>query len=179
MEVRLYNPDGTLCAPWSPSRSGDDAPFLCRWLFALSSAIRQRGGHIDAAALLHTWVRQHHSFVNEDVVHKEYWWPIGPLEYSLEHKTEWGDIRSFPKEAVEMMHDDLNVCNSHRHRLKFINLLLANQSFLQSGRPLLLGSGMSPVDVDYLQTNAQRELEEAKIPMMLRMNCVYAHKKAA
>lgn len=38
---------------------------------------------------------------------------------------------------------------------------------------------MDPADVDVLQTNAQRELAEAKIPMMAKMHCVYARKRAA
>ena len=36
---------------------------------------------------------------------------------------------------------------------------------------------MQEVDIDYLQTNAQRELEESKSALIIRMHRVYARKK--
>ncbi|KAF8531256.1 S-adenosyl-L-methionine-dependent methyltransferase [Gautieria morchelliformis] len=150
-EYRLYNPDKTLCAPWSGT-SLTGAPYLCRWFLAFGNAVRRRGGHIDAAPLLHLWVRQHHAFAKEDIAYQEYWYPT-PFD-----SKEWAHIDPFPSEVPEMMRDDL-------------------KSLLRSGRPLLLGGGMHPSDVDHLQTNAQWELEQSRIPIMAKMHCVYARKK--
>jgi len=36
---------------------------------------------------------------------------------------------------------------------------------------------MSPEEVDVLETNAHRELDESKIPMLVKIQCVYARKK--
>lgn len=103
----------TLCAPWSTSHPGQDATSLCRWFFFLGSAMRRRGGHVDAADLLHMWVRQHHGFRDESVVHHKYWFPIGPLEYN----TEEDNNVFYPREVVEMLRDDVNVCSSRCHPL--------------------------------------------------------------
>jgi len=92
-------------APWSETRPHAEAPYLCRWFFAVGRAARSRGGHIDAAALLHLWIRQHKSFAEEDIVYREIWCPTGPWE----HKDEWGGLGKYPREVGEMMREDIQV----------------------------------------------------------------------
>lgn len=55
---------------------------------------------------------------------------------------------------------------------------ISSQAFLRGGRPLLLGSGMSPAEVDELEANSHRELDESKFSMLIRLQMVYARKKA-
>jgi hypothetical protein len=51
------------------------------------------------------------------------------------------------------------------------------QAGLKSGRPLLLGSGMSPALIDEIEANVTEEVREAKTPVYLRIVEVYARKK--
>lgn len=55
----------------------------------------------------------------------------------------------------------------------------AIQSFLRGGRLLLLRGGVSLDEVEFLETNAHRELDESTIPMLFKIHGVYARKKAA
>jgi len=48
---------------------------------------------------------------------------------------------------------------------------------MQSGRPLLLGSGLSEEFVDQLEHNAVVELDEAITPVYVLIQNVYARKK--
>lgn len=62
------------------SRSGilrpTSSPYLARWFAAAGQATRKRGGHADAAALLHSWVSGNPDY--EDVQYREFWLPYGP-----------------------------------------------------------------------------------------------------
>lgn len=48
---------------------------------------------------------------------------------------------------------------------------------MQSGRPLLLGNGLSEDFVDQLEHNAVVELDEAITPLYVRIQNVYGRKK--
>lgn len=48
---------------------------------------------------------------------------------------------------------------------------------MSSGRPLLLGSGLSEDFVNQLEHNAVKELEEAITPVYVRIQNVYARKR--
>jgi len=48
---------------------------------------------------------------------------------------------------------------------------------MSSGRPLLLGSGLSEDFVNQLEHNAVQELEEAITPVYVRIQNVYARKR--
>ena len=52
-----------------------------------------------------------------------------------------------------------------------------SQAFLSSGRLLCLKGGLPEETVDSLLEAAQNEIKEAKIPVYLRMQCVYARRK--
>ncbi|KAF8641132.1 hypothetical protein AX17_000774 [Amanita inopinata Kibby_2008] len=51
-------------------------PWWARWLAFAASAIRGRGGDVDAASQLETWVRNHPAF--QGVVIREFWLPTSP-----------------------------------------------------------------------------------------------------
>ncbi|KAF8580131.1 S-adenosyl-L-methionine-dependent methyltransferase [Ramaria rubella] len=154
-DFRLYHPDTRVAPPWSTTCPPEEATYLCRWFGALRRAVAQRGGDVDAATHLHTWILQHDCFSEDEVTYCEYWLPTAPSEY----QKEWGVVGKHPKEVGELMREDL-AC------------------FLRSGRPLLFGNGISPAEVNILETNAARELQTAEHPLFARVQCVYARKKA-
>lgn len=51
------------------------------------------------------------------------------------------------------------------------------QAFIQSGRPLLLGSGLPESLVNELEERANAELHEARWPQYIRVQNVYARRK--
>ena len=51
------------------------------------------------------------------------------------------------------------------------------QEFMRSGRPLLLGSGMPEALLNQIEQNAIRELMEARTPIYIRCQYVYATRK--
>jgi hypothetical protein len=52
------------------------------------------------------------------------------------------------------------------------------QAFLLSGRPLLLGSGLSESLVDEVQRRATSEIKEARTVSYIRLERVYARKRS-
>jgi len=84
----------------------------------------------------------------EDVVYKDYWVPVSPHAI----------FNNFQKRIGAQMRDDI-------------------LSFLKSGRPLLLGSGVPEPIVDELQMNAERELRTAARPQYIRLQSVNCRKK--
>ncbi|KAJ3936395.1 MAG: hypothetical protein NXY57DRAFT_957277 [Lentinula lateritia] len=48
-------------------------PWWPRWLTFANLAARDRGGNVDAATYIHSWVANHHAF--ENVTYEEYWVP--------------------------------------------------------------------------------------------------------
>lgn len=154
-DFRLYRPDKTVYAPWSSIRPESEASHICRWFSILGHAIRDRGGSVDAAALLRSWISQHPSFPESDLVCEEYFVPIAPYNY----RDEWVGLTRYPVHVLQMMNDDIH-------------------SFLRGGRLLLLRSGMSMADVDYLESRAHLEADNLTTPMFVRIQGVYARKKA-
>jgi len=86
----------------------------------------------------------------ENVVYQDYWVPVSP------HPV----FNDFQKHVGAHMRDDI-------------------LSFLKSGRPLLLGSGVPEPIVDELQLNAERELRSAARPQYIRLQSVYCRKKVS
>ncbi|KAF8899162.1 hypothetical protein BD779DRAFT_1487304 [Infundibulicybe gibba] len=84
----------------------------------------------------------------ENIVYREFWVPTSP----------WVQDDEFQNRMGLGMRDDI-------------------LAFLKSGRPLLLGSGLSEAIVDELEANASKELMEAKLQQFIRLQCVYAQKK--
>ncbi|KAJ7755057.1 hypothetical protein DFH07DRAFT_500073 [Mycena maculata] len=86
----------------------------------------------------------------ENIVYKDYWVPVSPHPI----------FNDFQKRIGAAMRDDI-------------------LSFLKSGRPLLLGSGVPEHIVDELQMNAERELRTAARPQYIRLQSVYCRKKVS
>ncbi|KAK0481523.1 S-adenosyl-L-methionine-dependent methyltransferase [Armillaria novae-zelandiae] len=84
----------------------------------------------------------------ENVVYNQYWIPVTP----------WRTDSAFDMRIGTAMRDDIF-------------------SFLKSGRPLLLGSGVPEQIVNELETNAYKELMEGNTRHYIRVQCVYAHKR--
>lgn len=60
----------------------------------------------------------------------------------------------------------------------FVDTSWFSQSFFDSGRPLLLNSGMTPEEVEELITNSKREVSDNKTMMYARVSTTWARKKA-
>ncbi|KAF7347471.1 hypothetical protein MVEN_01503200 [Mycena venus] len=86
----------------------------------------------------------------EDIVYHDYWVPVSPH----------ASFNNFQKRIGSQMRDDI-------------------LSFLKSGRPLLLGSGVPERIVDELQVNAERELRTAARAQYIRCQSVYCRKKVS
>ncbi|KAF8204302.1 hypothetical protein K438DRAFT_1580170 [Mycena galopus ATCC 62051] len=86
----------------------------------------------------------------EDIVYQDYWVPVSPH----------ASLNDFQKRISAQMRDDI-------------------LSFLKSGRPLLLGSGVPEAIVDELQVNAERELRTAARPQYIRIQSLHCRKKVS
>jgi len=128
-----------------------EVPWLHRWMSLANMAVRQRGGTPDAANMLYSWTLQHQAF--EDVVYEEYF--IGSAPFMSRQEPDY----HFKRSISERMRDDI-------------------QAFLLSGRPLLLGSGLSESLVDEVQRRATLELMEGRTVSYVRLERVYARKRS-
>ncbi|KAJ7103130.1 hypothetical protein B0H15DRAFT_767982 [Mycena belliarum] len=122
------------------------APWVARWMVFACMAVRNAGGHPDAATHLRQWVTSHPAL--ENVVYHDYWIPVSPHAI----------FNDFQKHVGARMRDDI-------------------LSFLKSGRPLLLGSGVPEQIVNELQRNAELELRTAARAQYVRVQRVYCRKK--
>ncbi|KDQ63063.1 hypothetical protein JAAARDRAFT_694199 [Jaapia argillacea MUCL 33604] len=127
-----------------------EGPWLPRWMYMCQMAVRQRGGHVDAANLLRRWVSDHRCM--EDVVYREFWAQTAPWNPGKDAHSMWLN------EMGAIMRDDI-------------------KAFLRSGRPLLLGSGLPQEFVDDLEARAVKELDEGRTPTLIRLENVYARKR--
>jgi hypothetical protein len=152
-------PTGTMGPPWFP-----------RWMSLANMAVRQRGGTPDAANMLHNWTQQHPAF--EDVVYDEYFLPTAPFMSCQEPNYH------FKRTMSEILRDDILVCDCGYQRFyRTLTVYIFCQAFLRSGRPLLLGSGLSESLVDEVQHRATSELMNARVVSYIRCERVYARKK--
>ncbi|KAJ7204464.1 hypothetical protein GGX14DRAFT_460500 [Mycena pura] len=139
-------------------------PWLARWMVFANIAARNAGGRPDAASHLYQWITDHPLL--EHVVYHDYWVPVSPH----------ASFNDFQKRVGTQMRDDILVC-AFFCSFSPSSYLLFLQSFLKSGRPLLLGSGVPEAIVDELQVNAERELLEAALPQYIRCQSVYCRKQ--
>ncbi|KAH9081815.1 hypothetical protein EDB83DRAFT_2310143 [Lactarius deliciosus] len=121
-----------------------------RWMSFCNMAVRQRGGSPNAGSMVYNRTLQHPAF--DDVVYQDYFIPTAPFMPSDDPK--YDVIRSI----AETLREDI-------------------LSFLRSGRPLLLGSGLPESLVDELQQHTHLELKEARTVSYIRLERVYARKK--
>ncbi|KAF8910024.1 S-adenosyl-L-methionine-dependent methyltransferase [Gymnopilus junonius] len=123
-------------------------PWWARWMTFMQAAIKNIGGDVDAATYLYDWVSSNPLF--EDVEYREFWLPVVAPPRSA--RTE--QMEPFYKK----MKDDV-------------------MTFLRSGRPLLLGSGLPEDVINELEVNAVQEVNRRQTPQFTRLQCVYARKK--
>ncbi|KAI0035129.1 S-adenosyl-L-methionine-dependent methyltransferase [Vararia minispora EC-137] len=126
-----------------------NAPYFARWMSLLNMAVRQRGGSPDAANSIHSYVLEHGAY--EDVIYREYFIPTAPFMSKRDPNY------SYIRPISETFRDDI-------------------YAFLQSGRPILLASGLCETVVDSLAQNAHDELRDARTVSYIRVENVYARK---
>ncbi|KAI0673624.1 hypothetical protein C8Q78DRAFT_1018090 [Trametes maxima] len=134
-----------------PSRLEEETPWFARWMNVVNIAVEQRGGEPDAANHLHRWIKEHPEM--EEIVYREFWFQTGPWKHGQ------GDRTARDNWMGSLMRDDI-------------------LAFLKSGRPLLLSNGLDVCVVDELELNAERELREARVQTYIRVQNVYARRKA-
>ncbi|EGO05266.1 hypothetical protein SERLA73DRAFT_82854 [Serpula lacrymans var. lacrymans S7.3] len=132
----------------SPPPGTVQPPWAPLWMSLANAAVKKRGGSADASLYLHSWVSEHPAFV----VYREWWMPCSPWLEGDDPDTQfWNGI------GLTMRDDVL--------------------AFMRSGRPLLLSGGLSEEFVDDIMAKAQDELMEAKTPIYVHVQNVYARKK--
>lgn len=164
----------SLSIPPSASTSVSAAlqsPAVARYIGHLRKCIRGRGGHVDAASLLHRWVSQHRSF--KDVVYRDIYFPLSPFARGDSH-----DMKRQRKIGFLARDDSLVRLGFLRPPRVQLTIVLAFQAFMESARPLLLKGGVPEPEVDDLLATARTELTDARIPCYLRMQCVYARRRS-
>ncbi|KAH7922843.1 S-adenosyl-L-methionine-dependent methyltransferase [Leucogyrophana mollusca] len=133
-----------------PPAGAYEPPWTTLWMSYANRAVRARGGDADAAKNIHRWILEHPAF--EDVHYREFWIPLSPwLQGNDAYTAKWNRIGA-------TMRDDL-------------------MAFIKGGRPLLLGSGLSEEFVNDIQEKAFAELAEAKTPLYVLIQNVYARKR--
>ncbi|KZW00512.1 S-adenosyl-L-methionine-dependent methyltransferase [Exidia glandulosa HHB12029] len=155
-DFRVYNEDMepfSLTAPPAATTSAaaaSEPPAVARYIGHMRKCIRARGGHVDAASLLHRWVSQHRSFT--DVVYRDIYFPLSPFARGDSHEMR---------------------------RQRKIGFLARDDSlaFMESARPLVLKGGVPEEEADNLLVAARSELMEGRLPCYMRMQCVYARKR--
>ncbi|TCD65473.1 hypothetical protein EIP91_002591 [Steccherinum ochraceum] len=125
-------------------------PWLPRWMSLAQQAIRTRGGEVEAADHLARWVREHGAF--EEVQPRQFWFQASPWNKGTDSASKEAN------EIAKIMRDDL-------------------LQFFESGKPLLLGSGIPQDLVDIVEANARKELLDAETPLYILIEDVYARKQ--
>ncbi|KAL5533760.1 hypothetical protein ACEPAG_220 [Sanghuangporus baumii] len=144
------------------ARASGPSPYLARFTTLASQAALKRGAHVESAVLLNRWISEHPAY--EDVTYREAWLPVGEWLNSI-------DVRSCP---------DLNSTTPEEFdRLRRIGTENAQGlvAFMRSARPLLLSTGVPEIVADQLTVKAIQELHEARTPLYLRAQNVYARKR--
>ncbi|CAE6462381.1 unnamed protein product [Rhizoctonia solani] len=119
------------------------------WMATMSKCVRAKGGNIDAATLLKTWLREHPNY--EDVQPRDLWAPLGP--WKATQPNDWTQHPNFPT-VGEMSRDNL------------INLMIG-------ARPLLYG-WFSSEEVAELEETATKEVQAETNPMYIRVQVTTA-----
>ena len=86
-------------------------------------------------------------------------------------------VTNFWNEIGATMRDDIKVSSIYGTASLVLSLFFSLQTFFRSGRPLLLGHGLSAEFVDAMERNACAELDEAVTPIYVLIQNVYARKR--
>ncbi|KAJ3556497.1 hypothetical protein NM688_g1998 [Phlebia brevispora] len=127
-----------------------NASAIAKWMHLAGQAVKQQGGEPDAANHLLEWISTQGAF--EDVVYRHWWFQTSPWNPGQDP-----DSRRANRHGA-LMRDDI-------------------LSFLKSGRPLLLGTGIPEHIVNDYEDAARRELLEGKAPGFILVENVYARRK--
>ncbi|KAG8693543.1 hypothetical protein FRC08_009044 [Ceratobasidium sp. 394] len=125
---------------------------LPTWVATMSKCVRAKGGNIDSAALLKTWLKEHPSY--EQVETKDLWVPLGPWKPTIRDEVT--------------THPNFAICGTMCQE----NLI----ALMRGARPLLYDF-LSEQQVAELEGNAVRELLAATNPMYVRLQVTSARKK--
>ncbi|KAH0837931.1 S-adenosyl-L-methionine-dependent methyltransferase [Lanmaoa asiatica] len=136
--------------PVLPPAGSFHPPWTPLWMSYANRAVKERGGDADASIHIREWISNHPAF--EDVVYREFWVPCSPWMCGNDPASIfWNKIGA-------ILRDDI-------------------KAFLKSGRPLLLGHGLSAEFIDTMERNACAELDEAVTPVYVLLQNVYARKR--
>ncbi|KAI0348125.1 hypothetical protein BDW22DRAFT_1350275 [Trametopsis cervina] len=126
------------------------APAIARWMNLAHRAVQHRGGEPDAANHLYRWMNDHPSF--EGATYHEWWFQISPWRRGKDPESRWENRHG------TAMRDDI-------------------YSFMKSGRPLILRTGVPQEVLDPVEEAAVRELTENLVDGYIRVENAYARKK--
>ncbi|KAH7881697.1 hypothetical protein F5I97DRAFT_1928082 [Phlebopus sp. FC_14] len=145
-----FNFQGLDKVPIMPPAGTFQPPWTPLWMSYCNRAVRERGGDADASIHIYEWISSHGAF--EHAVKRDFWIPCSPwLPGNDPNTIFWNEIGA-------TMRDDV-------------------KAFMKSGRPLLLGHGLSAEFVDAMERNACEELDEALTPVYVCIQNVYARKR--
>jgi len=130
--------------------SSPGPPWVACWIKFFMEAVEKRGGTSQVPSQLFDWVRQRPEL--EDVTFHQVWLPASPFKKGDDPESVL--LRRIGEQARE---DVLAI--------------------IKSGRPLLLGHGVSPAVLKELEGNAQKELAEAEVTCYSRIVVVTGRKK--
>ncbi|KAF8600891.1 S-adenosyl-L-methionine-dependent methyltransferase [Ceratobasidium sp. AG-I] len=125
---------------------------LPTWMATMSKCVRAKGGNIDSATLLKTWVMEHPNYMGVQAL--DQWSPLGPWKAATPN--DWTEHPNF-KIVGEMSRDS------------FISLM-------KGARPLLY-EWFSDPEVSKLEGDAVRELESAANPMYGRTQVSWGYRR--
>lgn len=123
------------------------------WMATMSKCVRAKGGNIDAAVLMKTWLKEHPNY--EDAQCRDLWPPLGAWKPTF--SDPWTSHPNFPA-ACDMSRDNL--------------------IYLMRGARPLLYSWFSAEEVAELENAAAQEVHAGTNPMFIRMLVSSARKKA-
>ncbi|KAF8600893.1 S-adenosyl-L-methionine-dependent methyltransferase [Ceratobasidium sp. AG-I] len=122
------------------------------WMATMTKCMRAKGGNIDAATLLKSWMGEHRNYTNVQAT--DIWSPLCPYQNPI--PSEWASHPDFST-IGEMSRD---------------NML----GFMSSARPLLY-EWFSKGEVAELEDKAIRELEACENRMFIRVQITSAQRK--
>lgn len=136
--------------PITPNFPSNQGPYLAQWMHMAQAAIRKRGADVEAAHHLHKWVTEHPDL--SDISYTPLWFQASPWKQGDDPATQTDN------EVGEVMREDL-------------------LAFMKAGRPLLLGTGFPEHVVNIVEEQARAELLEARTPLYLLVENVYARRR--
>lgn len=130
----IYDGNKQPIHPTLPGHGNHSGPYLPQWMYMAQAAIRQRGGHVDAAHYLHQWVTDHPDL--HDMHYTPLWFQASPWRQGDDLATQTEN------EVGSVMREDLLV-GSH---LAFFSIFVLNPchpGFHEGWTPITIGNRFS------------------------------------